>query len=80
MTTPLPPNPDGQNGDRAEAAETALQAHRIQRPDSSSESTLSDLLTDLMHWQDRQHDDCRSFDLLLRRAVRAYRDETQILE
>lgn len=48
----LPPDPDGQNEDRAEwAAEALLMFMSVTGTDQ--EDAVADLLCDLMHWCDR---------------------------
>lgn len=48
----LPPDPDGQNDDRAKWADAAITAFR-RETGSDDDTILSDLLADLMHWSDR---------------------------
>ena len=48
----LPPDPDGQNDDRAEWAGRAISAFQIQTG-TDFDDALPDLLCDLMHWCDR---------------------------
>lgn len=68
----LPPDPDGQNDDRAEWADTALNAFmRVTRTDH--EDAVSDLLADLMHYCDRQG---WNFEDELRRGSEHYHEET----
>ena len=56
-TTTLPPDPDGQNDDRAAWADTALRAFarttKMDTANEADEDILADLLCDLMHWCDR---------------------------
>ena len=72
MTKPLPPDPEGMNGDRALWAAAAL--HRFQQENGSDDETaLGDLLCDLMHWCDRNNDD---FEASLSAARMHYEAET----
>jgi hypothetical protein len=50
--SPLPPDPEGMNGSRAEWAGYALAAFRSQTG-CDREDALADLLGDLTHWCDR---------------------------
>lgn len=68
----LPPDPDGQNDERAEWAERALLEF-IRATRTDEEDALMDLLGDLMHWADRN--DC-DFEHELRRARTHYEAET----
>jgi hypothetical protein len=68
----LPPNPDGQNDDRAEWAASALRQFQC-ATGTDYEDALGDLLCDLMHWSDRHNFD---FELALDRARGHYREET----
>jgi hypothetical protein len=52
----LPPDPDGQNEDRAEWAEAAL-AEFQKRTRCDRQDAISDLLADLMHLCDRTGED-----------------------
>lgn len=72
----LPPDIDGKNGDRAAWAEYALVAFESQTG-SERESSLGDLLCDLMHWADRNNQD---FEAAHARATGHYRIETGIDE
>lgn len=72
-TTTFPPDPDGQNDDRACWAEVALEAF-MKETRTDEEDALSDLLCDLMHWADRNG--CYSFKECLRRARGMYSEET----
>ena len=68
----LPPDPDGQNDDRALWAETSLQSF-MDCTGSDREDAPGDLLPDLMHWCDRNNHD---FDAALERARSHYEAET----
>ena len=70
-TIMLPPDPDGQNGDRAGWAQKALAAFK-EETHCDDEDTLCDLLCDLMHQCDR---DGVSFDEQLDRARSHYKVE-----
>jgi hypothetical protein len=48
----LPPDPDGQNNDRAKWAEAAIKEFE-RETGTDREDGLADLLCDLMHWADR---------------------------
>lgn len=48
----IPPDPDGQNDDRAEWAESAIRQFQI-TTGTDFDDALKDLLCDLMHWCDR---------------------------
>ncbi len=68
----LPPDPEGQNDDRAAWAQTALEAfQKTTRTDAGD--AVSDLLGDLMHWCDRNGSD---FEAELARARSHYAEET----
>lgn len=69
----LPPDADGQNDDRAEAAETAVAAYR-QTQKTDLEDALCDLLCDLQHWADRND---MNFAHELERGNGHYWSETQ---
>jgi hypothetical protein len=71
-STPLPPSADDQNADRAVWAEYALVAFESQTG-CDRESSLGDLLGDLMHWCDRNGQD---FNVALERARGHYEAET----
>ena len=73
----LPPDPDGQNEDRAMWAEDALQAFMI-ATGSERDTALADLLCDLMHWADREKG--ASFESALNAARFHYEAETQETE
>lgn len=68
----LPPDPEGQNDDRAEWADAAIAAFRAVTG-TDLEDAVSDLIADLMHWCDR-HD--ISFSEELYRGQYHYRCET----
>jgi hypothetical protein len=68
----LPPDPDGKNDSRAEWAGAALSAF-IKETGTDQEDALGDLLSDLMHWCDRNNYD---FEAALDRARGHYEAET----
>lgn len=68
----LPPDPEGMNDSRAEWAEEALQTF-MTRTGTDREDALGDLLSDLMHWADRNGTD---FKAALRTADAHYHEET----
>jgi hypothetical protein len=69
---PLPPDPEKMNGERTEWAAAALR--RFQRATGCDyEDSLGDLLSDLMHWSDRNNFD---FEAALCRARGHYEAET----
>ena len=68
----LPPDPDGKNHDRAAWAGAAL-AKFMEVTGTDVEDAVGDLLTDLMHWSDRNNYD---FDAALDRARAHYEAET----
>ena len=68
----LPPDPDGKNDDRATWAGAAL-AKFMEVTGTDVEDAVGDLLTDLMHWSDRNNYD---FDAALDRARWHYEAET----
>jgi hypothetical protein len=70
--SPLPPDPDGINFDRASWADKAISAFR-DATGTDTEDALSDLLANLMHWADRAGYD---FNEALDRARRHYEAET----
>lgn len=74
----LPADPEGQNDDRASWAHQALKEFaRVTNMDiagEDDETILGDLLTDLMHWCDRNR---ISFEEVLAGAYRDYADETR---
>jgi hypothetical protein len=69
---PLPPDPDGMNDRRSAWAGLALAAF-IAATGTDWEDALGDLLTDLMHWADRNNYD---FEAALFRAQGHYEAET----
>jgi len=71
-TTPLPPDPDRMNDDRAAWADEAVAAFRLEIG-TDLEDALADLLADLMHWSDRRG---FSFDRELERARTHYEAKT----
>lgn len=68
----LPPDPDGKNDDRAAWAGAALAKFML-LTGTDLEDAVGDLLTDLMHWTDRNNYD---FDAALDRARFHYEAET----
>jgi hypothetical protein len=70
--TKLPPDPDGQNNDRAEWAAAALRYFQC-TTGTDYDDAICDLLCDLMHWCDRNKSD---FDAELSRARMHYEAET----
>jgi hypothetical protein len=73
MKANLPPDPDGQNNDRALWADHALRAFMAETG-TDYEDALCDLLCDLMHLSDRAPFD---FDAALVRARDHYLAETE---
>jgi len=69
----LPPDPDGENDNRAQWAEDAIVAF-VARTGSEKEDALADLLADLMHYCDRNDLD---FEHELGRAHMFYYAETR---
>lgn len=73
----LPPDPEGMNDDRAEWAEHAIDAFgertRMNTAGEDRETMLGDLLTNLMHWCDRNDVD---WDMKLLGATVNYDGET----
>ena len=69
----LPPDPDGQNDDRADWAESALVTFR-DKTGTDKDDALCDLIADLLHWCDRYGYD---FDNELKRGRGHYWAETQ---
>jgi hypothetical protein len=72
MEAKLPPDPDGQNNDRALWADHALRAFMAETG-TDYEDALCDLLCDLMHLSDRAPFD---FDAALQHARDHYLAET----
>jgi hypothetical protein len=70
--SPLPPDPDGMNFDRASWADKAISAFR-EATGADRDEALSDLLADLMHWADRTG---YRFNEALDRARSHYEAET----
>jgi hypothetical protein len=68
----LPPDPEGQNDDRAKWAGVALDAFQAETGTDDCDK-LGDLLGDLMHWCDRNN---QEFEWALDRARNYYRQET----
>lgn len=68
----LPPDPEGQNDDRAKWAGVALDAFQSETGADDCDK-LGDLLGDLMHWCDRNN---QEFEWALDRAREYYRQET----
>ena len=66
------PDPDGKNAERAGWAETALRAFQ-EDVGTDDEDMLADLLSDLMHWCDREG---YVFAEALRRGSYHYGEET----
>jgi hypothetical protein len=81
----LPPDPDGQNDDRASWADKAIQTFEMESG-TDREDAVADLLCDLMHWVDRNPlppwspaaptSINMTFDEMLDRARRNYASET----
>lgn len=70
---PLPADPDGQNDDRAEWANTALVAFAKATGCDARDEAIGDLLGNLMHWCDRNG---RDFEKELQQGRDYYRAET----
>ena len=70
--TDLPPDPEGMNDKRSAWAGLAIAAFQ-QTTGTDDEDVLGDLLTDLMHWADRNNYD---FDAALSGAQSHYTAET----
>lgn len=70
---PIPPDPDGQNNNRAIWADYAILEFR-KATGTDPGDALADLLCDLMHWDDRNQQD---FENALARAYGHYREETR---
>lgn len=73
LNEPLPADPDGVNDQRAYWAGVAIDAFQ-KATGTDREDVLCDLLTDLMHWADRQDFD---FEAAFWRAEDHYREETR---
>src|SRR5580692_11678958 len=72
MSKTLPPDPKGMNDNYAAFAGKALDAF-IAASGADEEDAVGDLLSDLMHWCDRNNYD---FDLAFDRALSHYEAET----
>lgn len=72
----LPPDPEGKNDDRARWAGAAVKAFQ-DVTGTEDEDSLGDLITDLLHWSDRNDYD---FDAALDRARAHYEAETAAVE
>jgi hypothetical protein len=70
--TALPPDPDGQNDERAEFAGAALAAF-MEATRCDEEDAVGDLVANLRHWCDRNNYD---WDLALARGLGHYEEET----
>src|ERR1700719_3225651 len=79
MTRTLPPDPEGQNDDRAQWAEAAIRHFQI-HTGTDWDDAIADLLCDLMHLCDRatREDGATAFDFAgeLERAREHYEAET----
>lgn len=78
---PLPPDPEEMNEMRAQLAGVGLHAFAVEAgltlSGDAEECALGDLLTDLMHWCDRQIDQPYfNFEDTLDRARENYAEET----
>jgi hypothetical protein len=71
---PLPPDPEQQNGDRADWADAAIDAF-VETTQTESEDALADLLCNLRHWIDR-HPRYGTWESNLYRAMNNYQEET----
>jgi hypothetical protein len=76
--TNLPPDPEGQNDDRAASADVAIKAFaRDTRMDTANEegrTIVADLLADVMHWCDRND---VAFADVLETGYQHYAEETR---
>lgn len=74
----LPPDPEGQNDQRAGWADDALSKFmsdtRMNKATEDVLDALPDLLANFMHWCDRNN---QNFNDALRRARAHYKEETQ---
>jgi len=70
--TGLPPDPDGMNDKRAGWADDAISTYML-ATGSDMDVVMADMLSDLMHWCDRNETD---FNDALVRATRHYGFET----
>lgn len=68
----LPPDPEGMNDHRSQWADIAVRAFQM-ATGADDEDSLGDLLTDLMHWSDRNGFD---FQAAFDRALSHYAEET----
>lgn len=68
----LPPDPEDMNDERAEWAEEAVNRF-VNTTGTDRSDALADMLSDIMHWCDRNHTD---FDKELERARSYYAEET----
>lgn len=68
----LPPDPEEMNGQRAEWAEELINRF-INATGTDRSDALADMLSNIMHWCDREG---MPFDKELDRARSYYRDET----
>jgi len=73
--TPLPPDPEGRNDERAAWAKTALEAFMAETRTDDGDA-IADLLADLMHLCDRQPARFGGFEAELERARMHYAEET----
>lgn len=72
-TKPLPPDPEGQNDNRADWANTGLRAFQ-QRTGTDDEDMVADFIADIRHWCDRNGVD---FERELARGWEMYEEETK---
>lgn len=72
-TDGLPPDPEAMNDSRARWADAAIGTF-MEATGADREDALKDLLTDLMHWVDRETG--ADFEVALDSAHRNYLDET----
>lgn len=72
IDTPIPPDPEEMNQDRALWAGVAIAVFQ-RETGTDEEDALGDLLCDLMHWADRNRHD---FEIALDRARYNYLCET----
>lgn len=76
---PLPPDPDGLNGDRADWAERALEAF-MEATGTDPCDAISDLVADLLHLCDRKGDTYGNCREMIERGFLSYADEIVPLE
>lgn len=69
----LPPDPDGENDNRAGWANEAIATFQTETECEDSD-VLVDLLCDLRHWADREG---RDWEAEFDRAMRMYAEETK---